>query len=130
MELHTFDVREAGAFPPIPPLDTNEVTESLARLVSHGLVDGEERGTFGTTIWAKLRVTAQGWIVLGEWPDLDRVATAASFHRLLRALAEDAPAAEKHALVRAAGVLSRTADDVVRATVADVAGELGAEAVE
>src|SRR6266540_5509492 len=58
-----------------------------------------------STDWSKLRVRASGWIVLGEWPDLERVATAASLHRLLRALADDAPEEERGALVRAAGVV-------------------------
>jgi hypothetical protein len=43
-----------------------------------------------------------------EWPDLDRVATAASLHQLLRALSEDAPKEDQNALRRAAGVVART----------------------
>lgn len=74
-------------------------------------------------------MTAFGWIVLGEWPDLDRIATAASIHRLLRALSDEAPEQERDALRRAAGVVARTADEVVRGTTADVARTLGREAV-
>jgi hypothetical protein len=66
--------------------------------------------------------------VRGEWPDLDRVATAAGMHRLLRALAEDAPEEEASALRRAAGALSRTANDVIPSTAAELAHDAGREA--
>jgi hypothetical protein len=62
------------------------------------------------------------------WPDLDRVATAASLHQLLRALAEGAPREKRGALLRAAGVVSHTADEVIRATATDVAKTFGEEA--
>lgn len=104
MELHTLELREPQQFAPIPGLDSRDVHESLGRLVSHRLVDGFDSPTMQSTSWSKLRVTAFGWIVLGEWPDLDLVATAASLHRLLRALAEQAPEGERGPLLRAAGV--------------------------
>jgi hypothetical protein len=47
---------------------------------------------------------------------------------LLRALSEDAPEEDQNALRRAAGVVARTADDVLRGTAADVAGGMGEEA--
>jgi hypothetical protein len=81
----------------------------------------------GNSTWSRLRVTAAGLIVLGEWPDLDRVATASSLHELLRALSEDAPE-ERSALRRTAGSVARTADEVLRGTAADIAGAAGEEA--
>ncbi len=128
MELHEFEFREPQAFEPIPGLDSRDVDASLKRLVSYGLVDGTESPSMGRTVWGKLRVTAAGWVVLGEWPDLDRVATATSLHRLLRTLADEAPEEERPALIRAAGVVSRTADEVVRGAAADIAKTIGDEA--
>jgi hypothetical protein len=128
MELHEFQLRESEPFAPIEGLDTRDVRESLHRLRSHGLIAGDESLSTHDETWHKLRVTAFGLVVLGEWPDLDRVATAASIHRLLRALADEAPEQERTALVRAAGVVSRTADEVVRGTAADIARTIGREA--
>lgn len=130
MESHDLEVRTPEPFDPLPGLSTGEVHESLKRLVSHGLVDGRDAAFMESSTWSKLRVTASGWIVLGEWPDLDRVATAASIHRLLHDLAEEAPEAERGALRRAAGVVSRTADEVVRGTAADIARTIAREAAE
>ena len=45
----------------------------------------------------------------------------AELHRLLNAAAEEAPAEERHALRRAAGVVSRTVGDVLRDTLGEVA---------
>jgi hypothetical protein len=130
MEIHLFEVARPEPFEPIPGLTSRDVHASLRRLVSAGLVDGSEGPPLQSVDWSKLRVTASGWIVLGEWPDLDRVATATSLHRLLRALAEDAPEEERSALVRAAGVVSRTADEIVRGAAADIAGTIVREAVD
>jgi hypothetical protein len=130
MELHELELREPEPFEALPALTSQDVHEALLRLQSHGLIDGRESKAMQSSTWSLLRVTAGGLIVLGEWPDLDRVATAAALHRLLRALAEGAPEEERSALVRAAGVVSRTADDVIRGTATDVAGSIGQEAVD
>jgi hypothetical protein len=127
MEILAFEVATPEPFALIPGLNSRDVHESLQRLASHRLVDGVEGPPLQSVTWSKLRVTAFGWIVLGEWPDLDRVATAASLQRLLRVLADDAPEEERDALKRAAGVVSRTADEVLRATAADIAGTVGRE---
>lgn len=124
------ELRKPHPFPGISGLTSQDVQESILRLRSHGLIDATEAAGMQHSTWTRLRVTAQGLIVLGEWPDLDRVATAASLHRLLRALSEDAPKEEQTALRRAAGVVSRTADEVLRGTVADMAGAVGEEAVD
>lgn len=127
MEIRAFGVATPEPFDPIPGLNSRDVHQSLQRLRSHRLVDGIEGPAVQSVTWTKLRVAAFGWIVLGEWPDLDRVATAASVHGLLRALADDAPEQVRSALVRAAGVVSRTADEVVRGTAANVAGTVGGD---
>ena len=120
--------REGGKTPELPGLADRAIHESLARLHDAGFVDGNLSTTSGHWHWTSLRVTAQGLIILGEWPDLDRVAQAASIHRLLRALSDDAPPDEQDALRRAAGVVSRTAGDVVLDTATEIARSLGEEA--
>jgi hypothetical protein len=124
---YRFETREPVPDDDLPGLSSLEVHESLERLESYGLVDGRTSSAMANTTWTNLRVTALGLIILGEWPDLDRVATAASVHLLLRALAEEAPESEKSALRRAAGVVGRTGDDIVRGTVADLAKTAGRE---
>ena len=103
--LLDLELRDPEPFEGIPGLTSRDVEESLLRLLSDGLIDGMESAAFGNSTWSRLRVTARGLIVMGEWPDLDRVATAASLHRLLRALSEDAPEDDQTALRRAAGVV-------------------------
>jgi hypothetical protein len=122
------ELREPGAFEGVAGLSNLDVQQSLTRLRSHGLIDGNEFAAMQNSTWSSLRVTAAGLIVLGEWPDLDRVASAASLHRLLRALSDDAPETERTALRQAAGVVARYGDEVLRGTAADVAGAAGAEA--
>ena len=128
VDLIRCEEREPEPFEHIPEIDSRTVSESLRRLISYGLVDGRPSESMQSTTWSRLRLTAHGLIVRGEWPDLDRVASAASIHRLLRAVAEHAPEEERSALVRAAGVVARTADEVLRGTAADVAGTIGREA--
>lgn len=130
MKSYHLELREPEPFAELPGLSSRDVHESLLRLRSHRLIDGRESGAMRNSTWSMLRPTASGLIVLGEWPDLDRVATAASLHRLLRALGEEAPDEERGALVQAAGVVSRTADAVLRGTATDIAGTIGREAAE
>ena len=126
--MYTLHEREPVPDDEVPGLDSREINESLHRLESHGLIDGTPHPTSHDTSWTQLRITAPGLRVLGEWPDLDLVASAATFHHVLRRLAEDAPDEEKSALVRAAGTISRTAEAVVQDTVTSIAGSLGKEA--
>jgi hypothetical protein len=122
------ELREPERFEPVPSLTSRDVQQSLRRLDSYGLIEAIESAAFGNSSWSRLRVTARGLIVLGEWPDLDRVANAASLHRLLRALSDDAPDADRPALRRAAGVVARYSDEVLRGTAADLAGAAGEKA--
>jgi hypothetical protein len=130
MEIHELKLADPPPFEAVEGVTSRDVHESLQRLASHGLISGSESPAMQSTDWSKLRVTAHGWIVLGEWPDLDRVASAASVHTLLRALAEEAPEEKRQALVRAAGTVSRTTDEVVRGTLTDVARTIGREAAD
>lgn len=83
-----------------------------------------------STSWHSLRVTAAGLIVLGEWPDLDRVTSAAGIHGLLNALADGAPEEARSALRRTAGTVSRTAVDVITRTVTALARDVGRGAAD
>lgn len=130
MEIHELAFAQPTPFEEIPGLSSRDVHESLKRLVTHGFVAGSSDVPIESATWWKLRVTASGWIMLGEWPDLDRVASAASIHGLLDALADEAPEEKRGALKRAAGVISRTADEVVRGTAADIARTIGREAAD
>jgi hypothetical protein len=121
------ELRDPEPFEPVPGLTSRDLQESLLRLRHHRLIHGTESAAMGNSTWTGLRITAAGLIVIGEWPDLDRVATAASIHRMLLALAEDAPSPDQTALRRAAGVIGRTGDEVLRSTAADVAAAAGEE---
>ena len=120
--------REPEPFPHVKGLDTREANDGLYRLHLSGLIEGNDSPSMASTTWSRLRVTARGLIVLGEWPDLERVVSAASLTTLLRRLAEEAPEEHRSALERTAGVLSRTADEALKGTAADIARTLGKEA--
>jgi hypothetical protein len=112
-----FPTRPPRPFEPITGLDTQEVGEALRRLYEAGFIGGKN----DYDSWYDLRLAPRGLVLLGEWPDFELAASAAALHNVLRAVAEQAPEAERDAIVRAAGVLGRTVDDVVRGTLADVA---------
>jgi hypothetical protein len=122
-EIVELSVRPPRPFDPIPGLDTQEVGESLRRLGDAGLVSGKTE--YGD--WWELRLAPRGLIYLGEWPDVDLVASTVALHRLLNAAAEDALPEERDALRRAAGVVSRTMGDVLRDTLGEVAHRGGEE---
>jgi hypothetical protein len=123
-EIYDFPAHPPQPFVPLPGLDTAEVGASMRRLSDAGFIAG--RSDYES--WWDLRLAPRGLVYLGEWPDLELVASAATLHRVLRALAEEAPAGERDALVRTAGVIGRTVDTVVRDTLGEVAHAGGADA--
>src|SRR4051812_32993505 len=74
----------------VPSLSSELVDESLRRLLDHGLISGRRKEAIGFADWARLRITGQGRQVLGDWPDLDRVASVEGMQLLLDALADEA----------------------------------------
>jgi hypothetical protein len=125
--VYSFEEREPVPDEDLTGLNSREVNDSLHRLLSHRLIYGRPRPGMQHTTWARLRITAYGLRVLGEWPDLDLVASAAALHHILRHLGEEAPEESKGPLVRAAGVVGRTADEIVRGTATDIARTIGKE---
>lgn len=126
-EIIELPVHPPIPFDEIPGLDTGEVAAGLRRLVDAGFVAG--RGEQMDMLWWDLRLAPRGLVYLGEWPDLELVASAATLHRLLRAVAAEAPRDERDALVRSAGVLGRTVDAVIRDTLSEVAHATGEDIV-
>jgi hypothetical protein len=94
-------------------LDSRQLHEALTRLRDYGLIAGKLHLS-ECAIWSHLRLTADGLIVLGEWPDLDGVASFEGLQALLARLAagvEDND--ERSALRRAAGAIGRLGKGVV-----------------
>src|SRR5687767_7021575 len=103
-EILDFPTNPPQPFALIPELNTDEVGASLRRLHAAGFIGGKN----DYESWHDLRLGPRGLVYLGEWPDLELVASALTLHRLMRAVADEAPAEEKDALTRAAGVVGRT----------------------
>ncbi|HEV8452350.1 MAG TPA: hypothetical protein VGQ45_13030 [Gaiellales bacterium] len=126
-----YPVTEADFDVSLPGISGLDAEASFTRLLGAGLIEASDRsGTMGPQrkdILADLRVTAEGLVLLGEWPDMERIATAAGIHHLLRAVADQAPEDQRTALRRAAGLVGRTVDGVVRDTLLETAGAAGGD---
>lgn len=129
-EIPEYPTWEPQPFPKIDWLDTRQVSDALYRLRSHGLVAGEDQDMGRAVLWWRLRATSRGLQVLGEWPDLDQLASAVSVRNVLLQLARNAPPDRQKPLKRAAGLLARTSAEVVRDAVADLSSEATREAIE
>jgi hypothetical protein len=129
-EIPEYPTWEPVPFPELEGLDTRQVSEALHRLKSHGLIAGGDDDMGRSTLWWRLRPTAFGLRVLGEWPDLDQVASALSLRNVLLELSKDAPARGQKALKRAAGLLGRTSAEVVRDALSELSSDATREALE
>jgi hypothetical protein len=115
---------------PLADLSGKQVDEALRRLLDDNRIDGKRAAFIGRelrTRWTNLRVTAGGLNALGEWLDLDRVATAVGVQNLLLDLAERETDPERRSLLqRAAGAAVLFANETVRGALASVvASEVG-----
>ncbi len=109
-----------------PDLDSRQVDDALTRLEGHRLIAGVRQETVAYAIWSRLRVAADGLIVLGEWPDLDRVAGFEGLRTLIAKLAEQtADDDDKAALRRTAGVIGQLGEGVVGSVLEALGGEIG-----
>jgi hypothetical protein len=128
---YTFDTRPPEPIPELDNLPSDELHESLLRLHEAELIDGlVAEAMSGSTTWTNLRLTSLGLVAIGEWPDLDLIASAVGIHDVLDALADAAPEEERSFLRRAAGTVGRLGDEIVRSTLSGIAGDLGKDVVE
>jgi hypothetical protein len=105
-----------------PGLDSGQVDDGLRRLRDHRLIEGERGETIGYAIWSKLRLRAEGLIVLGEWPDLERVASFTGVQTLVATLAEQtADPDDRRALRQTAGAIARLGEGIFESTIGSVA---------
>jgi hypothetical protein len=107
---------------------SNEVHDALVRLCDHELIAGECSLRPGGADWYALRVTAGGLVVLGDWPDVDRVASVSSLQLLLQQFAADSEDDDERTLLRrAAGAIGRIGAELVKGTWTNVASGVGRE---
>ena len=104
------------AFAGIGEVTQAQVADAIRRLQEHGLVAGT--GPVVTNAydrWERLRPTADGLRVLGEWPPAEGAAVNVALARILRGLADTDGVTDDEcgAAKRAAGSLSQMAGDVV-----------------
>lgn len=105
-------------------LDTAQIDAALLRLQDHMLIAGHRSEAIGYSRWSRLRLRAEGLILLGEWPDLDRIASATGLQALLAALAEQAEdAGQQGDLRRTVGAIGRLGEAIVEDTMASVAAD-------
>jgi hypothetical protein len=97
----------------------SEIIEALRRLIEHGLVSaGHVVETAGGWHYTRLRVTADGYRVLGEWPPSPELTANEMLADVVRRLAGNAVSSddEGRLLRRTAGALARfTASTVIEA---------------
>jgi hypothetical protein len=108
-------------FAPIPGLTKPQVADAIARLEEHGLIAGTSSATMGYQMWYRIRPTADGLRVLGEWPPAEAATMNVALSHILRALSssEELSEPEQTAARRAAGTIASTSGDVVFDVVKD-----------
>lgn len=112
----------------VPGLDSEEMDRALVRLHEHGLIEGQRQEAIGFSSWSRLRITAGGMQVLGEWPDLDHLTSAVGMKMLLSELAKSAADTEDQgALRRMVGVIGEVGEGVAMSTLNAAAGDLGGD---
>ncbi len=114
---------------PLPDRSDDDIVEAVLRLIEHGLLSrAHVQETIGGWYFTRLRVTADGYRVLGEWPPVPEVQINHALADVLRRLAGvegSSDEGEQGTLRRAAGTLARfTAGTVVDAA-ADELAEAG-----
>jgi hypothetical protein len=130
-QILELELSEPEPFPELPGINSRQVSKALYRLASADLITAEFRDRARYVDWWHIRVAPLGLIVLGEWPDLERIASAVGIRELLLELAGAAKNDDDEAaLRRAAGLVGRTGSDVVRQTIATLAADATKEAFE
>jgi hypothetical protein len=120
--LHLTMRPQPEPLPEFGGLDNMQVDAALVRLQDHMLISGERTETTGYARWSWLRLRAEGLILLGEWPDLDQIASAIGLQTLIAALADDVDDAEdRRSLRQTAGAVGRLGEGVIEETIASIA---------
>jgi hypothetical protein len=71
----------------VPDLTGDELDAALRWLEGYGLITATQRNeTSGYFVWVRLRPTADGWRVLGEWPPASEADMGAALTWMLEAL--------------------------------------------
>lgn len=119
---YDFAVHDALESQDVPGLRSDDVHNSLGRLRDYGLIKAECTEDNSGAKWYSLRVTADGLVVLGQWPDIDRVTSVTGLQFLLQQFADAADDnEERSALRRAMGAVGRLGGDIVKSTWASAA---------
>lgn len=106
-------------------LDSRQADEALTRLHGHGLLAGVRTGTVMAAFWSGLRLAPRGLILVGEWPDLDRMASLEGLQAVFGGLAKQAEdAGDRTALRRTAGAIGRLGEGIVGSTIESLGEEL------
>jgi len=120
-----FDLRAQWGESPIDGLSAEEIDAALLRLTGAGFVAGNT----DVGLWWRLRLAPNGLRYFGEWPDVENAVSSATIRRVLRELAEQAPAESRDAVARTAGVVGRTLDGVLRDALAEIAHDAGGDVI-
>jgi hypothetical protein len=106
-------------------IDSRQADEAPTRLHSYGLIAGVRTGTAMAAFWSGLRLAPRGLILLGEWPDLDRVASLEGLQAVFAELAKQAEdAGDRTALRRTAGAMGRLGGSIVDSVIESLGEEL------
>lgn len=112
-EILDFALTEPDPFSPLDGIDTQQVSEALYRLPSADLITADYENYGRSASWWHLRVAPLGLKVLGEWPDVERIASAVGIRELFLHLAYAARPHNQPPLRRAAGLVARTSGEIV-----------------
>jgi hypothetical protein len=103
----------------------------LSRLHDYGLVEGINDATFAFQFWVRLRPTAQGLRVLGEWPPASAAEMNDAVVLMLRELAEQSDDPDEQKVYRrAAGAVGKFGASVVLETAKGELRRLGGDVAE
>ncbi len=119
-------------FAALPTLTQAQVEEALTQLEEHCLVVAlsPRVETSDYSAWPRLRVSANGLRVLGEWPPYDSATLQRALVDLLRGFADELPEEEAQPVRRAAGGIARFAHGVVTDAAQGELRRLGKGAME
>jgi hypothetical protein len=119
-------------FAELPELTHAQVEEALTRLEQHGLVVALTKRveTSDYTEWPRLRVSADGLRVLGEWPPDDSATLQQALVAVLLQFADELPDDEAGPVRRTAGGIARFAHDVIAGAAQNELQRLGEDIVQ